>query len=66
MTTTVIISGRPETFKKAYSVTIKERKVNEQGKVTKDSTQTMSFQIKDITGDSTIEKIKEILIASLK
>lgn len=52
--------------KKVYSVTIREREVNEKGKVTKRSLNSMSFQIKDVQGDTTLADVKEKLMRSMK
>jgi hypothetical protein len=65
MTDTVIIGTTP-TCKKAYSVRITERKVNERGKTTGESVTSTTFQIKDIAGNSNVKKIKEKLMEALR
>ena len=62
--TTIVYIGQGS-YKKAYSVTIRERKINENGKLTSQSISSASFQIKDIKGDSSISKIKSKLIKAL-
>ena len=52
--------------KKVYSVTIRERAVNEKGKVTQKSLNSMSFQIKDVLGTTSLEDIKDKLMRCVK
>jgi hypothetical protein len=52
--------------KKVYSVTIRERQVNEKGRVTQKSLNSMSFQIKDVLGTTSLEEIKEKLMRCVK
>lgn len=64
MTDTVFIgTGK---CKKAYSVKITERIVNEKGKVTTISKNNTSFQIKDIFGESDLLALKKRLMEALK
>lgn len=51
--------------KKAYSVTIRERKVNANGKVTATSINSTSFQIKDISGETSLAGIKKKIMERL-
>ena len=62
--TTIVYIGQG-CYKKAYSVTIRERKMNKDGKITSQSITSASFQIKDIKGDSNISKIKQKMIRAL-
>jgi len=52
--------------KKVYSVTIREREVNEKGRVTQKSLNSMSFQIKDVLGTTSLEEIKKKLMRCMK
>lgn len=63
--TDIIYIGKSR-CKKAYSVTIRERKVNDKGKVTTTSINSTSFQIKDISGETTLIEIKKIIMGRLQ
>ena len=65
MTDTIII-GNTSSCKKAYSVTIRERKINESGRTTGESLSSSSFQIRDIDGSSNMKKLKEKLMRALR
>lgn len=64
MTTTIII-GQPKTFKKAYSVTIKERGLKSNGSISAISLNSTSFQIRDLEGNSTLKEITKKLQKAL-
>jgi len=66
MTTTVILGNTKPVYKKAYSVEIRERVVDERGKVTGKSVNSTTFQVRDIEGSSELMKIKERLMAALQ
>ena len=64
MTTTIII-GQPKTFKKAYSVVIKERGIKPNGDISFIVLGSTRFQIRDLEGNSTLQIISEKLQKAL-